>query len=109
MPMDMMYFWLLQNNLYPDLMRGVDKSLSDEAWKDFPKTIIVHGDEDDMAPYQVSLDAFRAIGPESAQVFTVPGKKHAFDSGLYLGHPDLKIVEEAWSALGEIVGEIMKN
>ncbi len=57
-----MYFWLLQNNLYPDLMRGVDKSLSDEAWKDFPKTIIVHGDEDDMAPYQVSLDAFRAIG-----------------------------------------------
>ncbi|KUJ10806.1 alpha/beta-hydrolase [Mollisia scopiformis] len=107
LPRDTLYFWLLQNNLYPELMKGFDKSLSDEeAWKGYTRTVIVHGDEDDMVPYQASVDVASVIGPVTVKLFTVKGKKHAFDSGLYLGDPDLELVEEAWRALDEIVREL---
>ena len=38
-------------------------------------------------------------------MFTATGKAHAWDMPLFLGDPDLEVVEEAWKALDEIVAE----
>ena len=61
-PRDMLSFYFYQNNRYPALGMGVDKSFSDPAWKDFPPTIIVHGDMDPLVPLRVSEEAVSVIG-----------------------------------------------
>jgi hypothetical protein len=45
------------------------------------------------------------LGPEDVQLFTALGKNHAWDVPLFLGDPELKVVEEAWKALDKIVAE----
>jgi hypothetical protein len=61
-PRDMLYFYLNQNNRYPELGKGVDKYVSDPSWKDFPPTIIVHGDQDPMVLLSASEKAVSIIG-----------------------------------------------
>jgi len=58
----LLYQWLVQTNAYPGLMGMVDKNLDDDSWKNYPKTVLVHGNKDVDAPYQGSLDAVRIIG-----------------------------------------------
>lgn len=56
--------WFIQNNVYPekDMLGSVDKGLSDEGWKDFPGTVLVHGDKDMVVPYELSIDVSKIIG-----------------------------------------------
>lgn len=68
LPRDHLYFYFLQNNQYPEMVKGVDKSLSDSAWKDYPPTIVVHGDADDMVLLQASKDVIAVIGKISLSV-----------------------------------------
>lgn len=120
-PRDYLFFYLNQNNKYPEMAQGIDKSLNDPAWRNYPPTIIVHGDSDYMVPLQASKNIVSVIGehipleakpwplltntqgPTSAKLFDVPGAGHAFDGGLFLGDPGLGIVEKAWEALHEVV------
>lgn len=61
-PRDHLFFYLNQNNKYPEMAQGIDKSLNDPSWKDYPPTIIVHGDADYMVPLQASKDIVSVIG-----------------------------------------------
>ena len=54
--------WLLQTNAFPALLEGVDKGLEDEGWKDFPRTILVHGDADMVVPFGMSEMLVEVIG-----------------------------------------------
>ncbi len=123
---DNLFFWLVQNNEYPKLLKDVDKGWNDDGWKNYPPVVIVHGDADDMVPLEIAhrtvefigepfppidehtddLKYFRGsaniIGPTPPKLFVVPGVGHAWDTG-FLGDSNLKEVEEAWKALHEIV------
>ncbi|KAF7867164.1 hypothetical protein EAF04_005248 [Stromatinia cepivora] len=83
--------------------KGADQGLESDLWKGFGKTIIVHGDRDEFLPHYMAKQAVDVIGPENAQLFTAIDKTHAWDYPLFLGDPELKVVEEAWKALDEIV------
>jgi len=39
----------------------VDKGLKDEAWRDFPRTVMIHMDRDATAPYQGSAEMVGVI------------------------------------------------
>jgi hypothetical protein len=54
--------WLLQTNAFPELLGGVDRDLGDSGWKDFPGTILVHGDEDAVVPVELSKELVGVIG-----------------------------------------------
>jgi hypothetical protein len=45
------------------------------------------------------------LGPEDVKLFTARGKNHAWDVPLFLGDPELDVVEEAWRALDKVVAE----
>ena len=62
LPRDFLFFYLIQNNTYPELVKGIDKTFDDPAWKDYPSTIIIHGDEDPFVPYQASEALVSVIG-----------------------------------------------
>jgi hypothetical protein len=59
---DMLFFYLNQNNRYPEMAKGIDKSFSDPIWEDFPPTIIVHGEKDPLALLSASEEAVAVIG-----------------------------------------------
>ncbi|ESZ97254.1 hypothetical protein SBOR_2377 [Sclerotinia borealis F-4128] len=99
----LVFLWLVQENKLPELWQGLDKGLESDAWKGFGKTIVVHGDQDELIPYYMAKEALDVIGSEDSQLFTAVGKGHAWDMSLFLGDPELKAVEEAWKALDEIV------
>jgi hypothetical protein len=61
-PRDMLFFYLNQNNRYPEMGKGMDKTYSDPAWKDYPPMIIVHGEKDLLVPLSASEEAVKVIG-----------------------------------------------
>ena len=56
--------WFIQTNAYPEkaLLGIVDKGLGEEGWKDFPGTVLVHGDKDVVVPYELSVELSKVIG-----------------------------------------------
>lgn len=40
----------------------MDRDLEDESWREFPITLVVHGDDDRVAPYECSVRLVEAIG-----------------------------------------------
>jgi hypothetical protein len=54
--------WFLQEVLFPKMLGIVDVDLKDQKWKEFPPTILVHGDQDRAAPYECSVRLIQAIG-----------------------------------------------
>lgn len=54
--------YLLEQNMYPELLKEVDKNLEDEVWKSYPPFITVHGDQDVDAPYESSVNVCKVIG-----------------------------------------------
>ena len=56
--------WFIQTNAYPekDMLGSVDKGLGDDGWKDFPSTILVHGNMDVVVPYELSVELSKIIG-----------------------------------------------
>ncbi|CZR63997.1 uncharacterized protein PAC_13894 [Phialocephala subalpina] len=101
--------WLLQENQFPELMSEVDWDLEDGSWKEFPPTILVHGDKDSVAPYELSVRLVEAIGQPPAKLFTAVGQDHAFDESFFFGDPGLSVIEEAWITLGEAVKAKLKD
>lgn len=61
-PRDMLFFYLNQNNRYPEMGKGMDKLYSDPAWKDFPPTIIVIGEKDSLVLLTAAEKAVSVIG-----------------------------------------------
>ncbi len=59
--------WFLQENQFPEMMRDVDWDLGDKSWKEFPSTILVHGDKDPVAPYACSVRLVEAIGEHGTE------------------------------------------
>jgi hypothetical protein len=49
-----LYYWLVQENKLPELWADVDPGWESSALKDFGKTIIVHGDLDEVVPYYMA-------------------------------------------------------
>ncbi|TGO24261.1 hypothetical protein BPAE_0107g00080 [Botrytis paeoniae] len=98
-----LFLWLVQENKLPEMWKGVDQGLESEVWEGFGKTIIVHGDQDELIPYYMAKQAVNVIGPHDAQLFTAIGRKHGWDMPLFLGDPGLREIEEAWESLDEIV------
>ena len=64
-PRDNLFFYLNQNNRYPEMAKGIDKRFDDPAWKDFPPTIIIHGSEDPMVLLEASEKVVTVIGESS--------------------------------------------
>jgi hypothetical protein len=54
--------WFLQENLFPDLLGDVDRGLGDEGGKDFPETVLVHGDRDVVVSHEWAVKLTGAIG-----------------------------------------------
>jgi hypothetical protein len=54
--------WILQEDGLAAWFEGVDKSLDDVAWKNYPPTFVVHGDQDKAAPYEGSSKLVGVIG-----------------------------------------------
>ncbi|PQE22844.1 Endomembrane 70 protein [Rutstroemia sp. NJR-2017a BBW] len=100
-----LYYWLVQENKLPEMWADVDPGWDSSALKDFGKTIIVHGDEDEVVPYYMAEKFVSINSPEDVQLFTALGKNHAWDVPLFLGDPELNVVEEAWRALDKVVAE----
>ncbi|RDW88353.1 hypothetical protein BP6252_00385 [Coleophoma cylindrospora] len=103
-----LYNYLVQENMLPDMLKDVDHPLTSESWKKFPDTIMIHGTIDELVPYSCSKNLVDAIGSEKAQLFTIEGVGHSFDSGRLLGSPDLAGAEKAWRALDAVVKKKMK-
>ncbi|KAF7937935.1 uncharacterized protein EAE97_007731 [Botrytis byssoidea] len=101
-----LFLWLVQENKLLTLWKGVDQGLEREAWEGFVKTIVAHGDQDELIPYYMAKRALGVVGLHDAQLFTAIGKKHFWDMPLFLGDPGLKEVEEAWKALDEIIFKV---
>jgi hypothetical protein len=57
-----LYNWMVQENALPPLLSDIDIPFSSPAWKNYPKTIIIHGTNDEVVPYQSAIDLLRAIG-----------------------------------------------
>jgi hypothetical protein len=57
-----LYNWLVQENALPPLLSDIDIPYDSSAWKNYPKTIIIHGTNDDVVPYQSAIDLLQAIG-----------------------------------------------
>jgi hypothetical protein len=62
LPRVALFPWFLQTSQYPEMMKEVDHGLEHPGWKDYPLTILVHGDQDVDAPHQGSVDAASVIG-----------------------------------------------
>lgn len=58
----MLYDWFVQENMFPDLVKGVDKGFEDEAWKTFPPTVFILAGADEDVPPSLSEMASVAIG-----------------------------------------------
>jgi hypothetical protein len=63
--------WYIQTNAYPrkEMLGSVDKEMGDEGWKDFPGTVLVHGDMDVVVPYELSVELSKVIGMFSRSFF----------------------------------------
>jgi hypothetical protein len=57
----LLYNWLVQENALPPLLSDIEVPFSSSAWKDYPQTIIIHGTNDDVVPYQAAIDLLEAI------------------------------------------------
>jgi hypothetical protein len=57
-----LYAWLVQENGLPPLVSDIEIPYSSPAWRFYPKTIIIHGTNDEVVPYQSATDLFNAIG-----------------------------------------------
>ena len=54
--------WLIQENLFPDLLGAVDVGFDDPSWRTYPPTVIIHPDQDMEVPYFLGLSTHQAIG-----------------------------------------------
>ncbi|TVY71506.1 Non-reducing polyketide synthase mapC [Lachnellula suecica] len=99
-PRMVLFPWLVQQNLFQDLMGSVDKGIDNASWASFPPTVIVHGSVDMTVPIAASEKLVKAT---DATLFVVHGQGHAFDEPLFLGDLGLYEVEKAWKALENVV------
>ncbi|KAK4236093.1 Non-reducing polyketide synthase ausA [Achaetomium macrosporum] len=61
----------------------------------FPPTFIVHGEEDNMVPYKLSKDLYRAL--------LVPGESHTFAARMVVGSQTWNIQREGFDLLGSLI------
>jgi hypothetical protein len=57
-----LYTWLVQENKLPPLLSDAEVPYSSPSWKHLPKTIIIHGTNDEVVPYEAATDLMNAIG-----------------------------------------------
>ncbi|CAG8957323.1 hypothetical protein HYFRA_00010746 [Hymenoscyphus fraxineus] len=102
---DEKYEWP-NENLFPEVLKGVDVPFSDWRWREgYPETVVVHGMEDRIIPVELGREIVGAIGVK-ASLFTVEGAEHGFDSlprKVLLGNPKPEVVEKAWAELDDIL------
>ncbi|EHK97542.1 hypothetical protein M7I_6695 [Glarea lozoyensis 74030] len=56
-----LYNWLVQENKLPPLVSDIEVPYSSPAWRQLPKTIIIHGTNDQIVPYEAATNLFKAI------------------------------------------------
>jgi len=53
--------YFLEQNRYPELVKGIDKNLEDKVWKGYPPFITVHGDQNIDALYEFSVNVCKLL------------------------------------------------
>lgn len=61
-PRMILFPWLVQEKMFPQLMGRVDKLVDSGRWTNFPPTIIVHGTDDRTIYFEASLKLMEVIG-----------------------------------------------
>ncbi|TGO45113.1 hypothetical protein BOTNAR_0699g00040 [Botryotinia narcissicola] len=56
-----LFLWLDQENKLLMLWKGVDQGLESEAWEGFVKTIVAHGDQDELILYYMAKQALGVV------------------------------------------------
>jgi hypothetical protein len=54
--------WLIQEDGLMEWFKGVEVGLGDAKWRDFVPTVLMHGDRDEVAPYQGSVKVGDVVG-----------------------------------------------
>lgn len=58
-----LYPFFVQENSFQALLGGIDVPFSDERWRGgYPKTVVVHGDNDNTVPFGEGKAVVDAIG-----------------------------------------------
>lgn len=66
-----LYNYFVQENMFSDMLKDVDHSLTSKSWKSFPDTIMIHGTIDEMVPYSCSRNLVDAIGKSRPTNFEI--------------------------------------
>lgn len=88
------YLWCRQHGTWVESVTGLDQAMNSELLrkynpidnlsKDFPPTLLLHGDRDTDVPYEQSLmmhEALSKVGIHT-ELITIKGADHAFDQNL---------------------------
>lgn len=54
--------WLIQEDGLMEWFKGVEVGMGDAKWRDFVPTVLMHGDRDEVAPYQGSVKVRDVVG-----------------------------------------------
>ena len=94
------YLYCRQNGLWPDQVSGFDPNREPRAFdrycpirnitKDYPPTLLLHGDLDTDVPHQQSVDMSVALAQAGVdhEFISVPGGGHGFDGKVKPEHLD---------------------
>ncbi len=93
------YLYCRQHGIWPQEVAGLDPVTQPRAFdrycpirnitRDYPPTMLLHGDADTDVPYQqsVAMDAELARRGVEHQFITIPGGPHGFDGGKRMSDP----------------------
>jgi len=103
LPRPDLYDYYVQENLYSEIFNPVEKDV--ELGPNFPKCVLLHGDDDPDVPLSVSEAFVQEVGPENATLVVAPGKAHCFDNGFFIDDEgvEMQAVRKAWELLDGIV------
>lgn len=103
LPRPDLYDYYVQENLYPEIFKNVEKDV--EPGPNFPKCVLIHGDDDPDAPLSLSEAFVQEVGQDIASFVVAPGKSHCFDDGFFIDDEGVEMdaVRKAWALLDDVV------
>jgi pimeloyl-ACP methyl ester carboxylesterase len=98
-----LYDFYVQENLYPEIFKNVEVKI--EVGPDFPKCVLLHGNNDPDGPMALSEQFVTEVGQNTARLVVVDGAGHCFDDGYFLEDDvvEMRAVADAWRILDDVV------
>lgn len=101
-----LYGYHLYRNEFPSLVGAVDPGYKPGRQRDWPPTVMIHGNDDYEVSVDVCLHMHEVLGEDRVKVFVAEGQGHLFEEGSWWEDEgaEMVAVREAVECLEGIVG-----